>query len=591
MKLKDILVVIIAFMPFSGTAQKGLDTKLEYYIINDEFDKAKLHLKKHLKTISNTDDDLFIYYNAKASFVYLRLGVLDSAMYYSKNALKKIEFTTKNQLKYETWKSIAYSYCKYGKIDSALIYTQKLYNAVDKTDNYEMMRYSNILMGIISFQNRLFHDSLKYYEKALELTNKSHNYFNYKVDYYNLGLTHSVLKNHQKGINYFIKAASLAEKSNDKRLLARIYGSMADNYLDKGDDTNRIFFLEKANKIANSIKDKKLLAMGASNQIEWDYKKGSINKAYLKGTKTSDNLKNEELPHLKVKNDTLMYAMAKKNNQTERALYYLELFTKNKMKLLESNGRKQIEEIKIKYELQNKNLIIKNQNLDIIASKRINKITFLIITLFILVSFFLLYAYTKKKKLIYLIYKKEKEKDFEIKMLQDRINSYSSIGKRDEELEIEKEKTPSVPNDLDGDDAFLNEKTIVLYEKFLTTLESNKLFLNPDIDQSMIIKILGTNKKYLYQAISIHSNLNFRGIINRLRVKEAKNVIENKLFKKEMYNLSTIYAECGFNSNSSFYRTFRLITGITPNEYAAEFKKELRQTNQVSSNDSAASKN
>jgi AraC-like DNA-binding protein len=575
MKSNFYFVVLMLLFYFFGFAQKEYNSKLEKYIRYDEFDKAKQHLKKHLQTISIADYDEFIYYNAKASFVYLRLGILDSAMYYSKNALKKIDFTSKNQLKYETWKSIAYSYCKYGKIDSAAIYAQKLYIAVDKSDNYEMMRYANILMGIISFQNKLFYDSLDFYEKALELSKKSQNFFNYKVDYYNLGLTHSVLKNHQKGINYLIKAASLAEKSNDKRLLSRIYGSMADNYLDKGDDVNRTFYLEKANKIANSIKDKKLLAMGASNQMVWDYKKGSINKAYLFGSEAADYLKDEELPHLKVKNDTLMYAMAKKNNQTEQALQYLESFTKNKLKLLEQNGRKQIEEIKTKYKVQSKNLIIKNQNLKIVAAKRINRITFLIIILLSIVFFFLFSAYLKKKKIINFIYKKEKEKDFEIKVLNARIDALSIENNKDKFLIIDQSDFQTRKNCDDEKSSTSLEKTSELFEKFMRALEQQKLFLNPEIDQNLVVKILGTNKKYLYEAITNHCDVNFRGLINRFRIKEAKKIIEKKLTQNETLNISDIHSECGFSSNSSFYRTFKSTTGITPNEYVREFKKEL----------------
>lgn len=581
MKCNFYVTLLISLLSFVGFAQKELDPKLEKYISNDEFDKAKLHLKNHLQTIDNATNDLFIYYNAKSSFVYLRLGLLDSAMYYSKNALKKIDFITKDQVKYEAWKSIAYSYCKYGKIDSALIYTQKLYTAVEKTDSYEMIRYANILMGIISFQNKLFDDSLQYYEKALESTHKSQNYINYKVDYYNLGLTHSVLKNYQKGIDYLLKAAQLAEKSNDKRLLARVYGSIADNYLGQGDDANRTFFLEKANAVAKSIGDKKLMAMGTSHQLEWDYKKGNNKKAYAEGTESIAFLKNQNLPQLEIKNDTLMYVLAKKNNQTEKALYYLESFTKNKIKLLEQNGRKQIEEIKTKYELETKNLIIEKQKIDIVASKRINKITLLIITLFCIVFFFLLYAYTKNKKIVHLIYKKEKEKDSEIIKLQDRIKSYSLSTIKN--YQINEVATKSIMDDYPflENDSLVDKRERDLFEKTMFILETEKLFLKPDLNQNTIITLLGTNKKYLYEAISLNSDLNFRGIISRLRINEAKAIIQDKIKRNHDINFTSLISECGFNSNSSFYRTFKQTTGITPNDYAVEFKKELKHTIQT----------
>jgi len=575
MKLNVLFILLMALMSFGSSAQNELDAKLEQYIRNDEFEKAKLHVKNTLLNISNGPNDEYIYYNAKAGFIYLRLGVIDSALYFSRNAVNNIQLSSKDEFKHEAWKSIAYSYCQTGKLDSAAVYTQKLYAEVKNSGKHEMIRYAYILMGIISFQNKLFHESLEYYEKALESTNFSKNTNNYKVDYYNLGLTHSVLKNYQQGIDYFVKALQFAENSNDKRLLCRIYGSMADNYLGQGDESKRLYYLDKANLVAKSIGDKNLIAMGANHEIEKYYIHGNYKKAFSKGTETSELMRDENLPHLQVKHDTLMYALAKKNNQTDKALEYLESFTKNKIKLLEQNGRKQIDEIKIKYESEKKDLLISNQKLEILASKRIHKITFLIIVLFCIVFVFLFLAYQKKKRTVHLIYKKEKEKDFEIKKLQERLSSYSLIKTHRENHKVEQEIPKPDKHINDKDNSYPLEKSAELFELFITRLESEKLYLEPDIDQNRIVTILGTNKKYLYEAISKHSDLNFRGIINRFRIKESKSTIEQKLKENETLNLSAIYTECGFNSNSSFYRTFKLITGITPNDYALELKKEL----------------
>ena len=85
---------------------------------------------------------------------------------------------------------------------------------------------------------------------------------------------------------------------------------------------------------------------------------------------------------------------------------------------------------------------------------------------------------------------------------------------------------------------------------------------------------MGTNKKYLYEAIKLHGEDNFRGIINRLRVNYAKKIIENTIIEKNTVHFNELHALSGFNANSSFHRIFKSITGLSPSEYANEFKKE-----------------
>lgn len=574
------VLFVFAFYLISSIciSQSFSDKKLERFISKDDYDTAKEYLCYRLKNVKEFKDvQREIYYSAKAGFVYLRLGLLDSAMYYSKKALSRLSPNVTKQLKFETWKSIAYSYCRLGKIDSATFYTHKLYTDVYKTNNFEMQRFANILMGIISFQNKLLFDSLKYYEKALKISRLSKNINNYKVDYYNLGLTHMALKNYQQAIKFLEMAEFFALKGNDKRLLGRIYGTTADSYAAQGNNEKRQFYLEKANAVANMIKDNKLLIMGASHQMQWDFNNGNSKKAFENGSKIVKNLNKERLPQLKAKDDSLMYVMAKKEKNEVQALFYLESFTKNKLKLLKENGRKQIEEIRAKYQLENKNLTIQKQEVEIIASKRINRITYLIIFVFLLVFFFLFYMYFRHKKIVHLIYRKEKEKDSQIIKLKDLIQSYKFINSN--KVKIDELKDPVfIKSDSDIKDAInLDNKILDIFEKTMYLLETERLFLNPNLDQNIVVKLIGTNKKYLYEAISKHSDLNFRALINRFRVEEAKRLIESKISVNQEINFSNIFSECGFNSNSSFYRTFKSITGITPNEYATESKKDYKE--------------
>ena len=572
MKINSLLTVLLLLNTFAALAQKMTDQNLEKLIDNDQYDSAKLYLRKQLKPFDNSNPDSFVYYNAKAGFVYLRLGVLDSAMYFSKNAIKKLDYTSAPNLKQESWKSIAYCFTKYGQLDSAVVYTRKLFEAVEHTNNYEMKRYANLLMGIISFQNNLLDDSFDYYKQALWYSQKAKKTTNYKVDYYNLGLTSTVLKKYETGITYLTQAERYALKGNDKRLLARIYGTTADNYFKQDNNDKRALFLEKANLISKSINDSKLIAMGASHQMQWDLKQGNTDKAFKEGVIALKKLKNQDLPQLEAADDSLMYIMAKKKNQLDLAVYYLESFTRKKLKLVQQNGRKQLEEIQTKYELRNKNLTIAKQKVVLVASKRMTKIIFLVLLIVSFALAFVIYVYYKNKSIVRSLYSKEKQKDAEIKKLLNRIHSQTNLASSSDQIIIEDLKNSSFFDS----EVNVKNKSEILFNKIITVLETDKLFLKADLDQNDLIKMIGTNKKYFYQAISAYSDINFRGLVNRLRINEAKDIIENKVKNRQEINLSTIFLEAGFNSNSSFYRTFKKTTGITPNDYAIEFKKDLK---------------
>jgi AraC-like DNA-binding protein len=80
--------------------------------------------------------------------------------------------------------------------------------------------------------------------------------------------------------------------------------------------------------------------------------------------------------------------------------------------------------------------------------------------------------------------------------------------------------------------------------------------------------MLDVNETVLSNTINAYYKKNFRSLINELRVKE----VENRLLNEGAGNLSLLglAMECGFNSEASFYRIFKAITGSTPKQFLTE---------------------
>ena len=110
-------------------------------------------------------------------------------------------------------------------------------------------------------------------------------------------------------------------------------------------------------------------------------------------------------------------------------------------------------------------------------------------------------------------------------------------------------------------------------------MEKQKLYLDTELNVKSIISLLGTNKTYLYQAISRNTSENFRVMINRYRINEAKRIIEDGVVRSSVFDSTSIYSAAGFNSSVSFFRAFKLYTGLTPKEYANETRKDSMKNN------------
>ena len=67
-------------------------------------------------------------------------------------------------------------------------------------------------------------------------------------------------------------------------------------------------------------------------------------------------------------------------------------------------------------------------------------------------------------------------------------------------------------------------------------------------------------------------NCSYYDYINDFRISEFKKMIEDG--EHSRYTLDTLIEQCGFNSRATFFRNFKKVSGITPNEYIRRNKKQ-----------------
>ncbi len=105
------------------------------------------------------------------------------------------------------------------------------------------------------------------------------------------------------------------------------------------------------------------------------------------------------------------------------------------------------------------------------------------------------------------------------------------------------------------DDALMRRINDLMTEK--------KIFLDCNLKINDVAKILETSGRNVSECIRNHYNCTFSYFINRYRIEEAKVILRDNASMK----ITAVYMESGFSNETSFFRTFRQFTGMTPREW------------------------
>ena len=109
----------------------------------------------------------------------------------------------------------------------------------------------------------------------------------------------------------------------------------------------------------------------------------------------------------------------------------------------------------------------------------------------------------------------------------------------------------------------LDAITIEEIQQKILLIGEKELFLNPNLTLDETAKEMKTSKHLLSQYLNEKLGKSFTNFINEYRIEKAKELLQHK----NNYTIEGLGYECGFNSKSTFFTTFKRITGKTPAEY------------------------
>lgn len=130
----------------------------------------------------------------------------------------------------------------------------------------------------------------------------------------------------------------------------------------------------------------------------------------------------------------------------------------------------------------------------------------------------------------------------------------------DEELKLEVDKAKINTTDLD-------EQKNALHE----IMAQEQIYLNPELSLPELAAKMNTSVHALSKTINAGYSKNFRDFVNYYRVEEFIERAQDEKYKNQTY--LAIALAVGFNSKSSFNRSFKKVTNKSPREYFNDLQK------------------
>jgi AraC-like DNA-binding protein len=97
------------------------------------------------------------------------------------------------------------------------------------------------------------------------------------------------------------------------------------------------------------------------------------------------------------------------------------------------------------------------------------------------------------------------------------------------------------------------------------SMEEDRIFLNPGCSLTLLSSHTGFSQKAISAVLNQHLHKSFNEYVNEYRISTFKQKIQEP--EIDQFTMAGIALDCGFNSQATFQRTFKQVTGMSPTEF------------------------
>jgi len=522
--------------------------------------------------------------------IYQTLGEHDSSLVYADRALSIARSLNDPLSTGRIYIDIGTTHYYMGKCSEALDYYEKAKEILlPYNDKLQMAKLYNNMASTYN-QISYYQKATDYFFKSVRIKEELADSDGMAATYNNLALAYFNWDNNEMTSFFLQKALSINLKRKNRKYLATNYTALGDLYVDKKQSDSAIFYYQKSLELKKEIGNKygmvislhclgdvyadllmnesvaieyyqQALDMATSIGSEFEiasisaslgvlrYQKGQIAAADELFRKTFGYASQENALELIYKSTRYLTEISIQLGDKSAAREYFNRFRITGDSLFSEDKTKTILEMQTRFETENKeqeNLILQKAN-DLQKSQ----IKFLIgvAVILLVLGFTIFYLYRLKSK----AYKQIVHKNLEIVKAEKQMESRRSMSTDDGRAMV------LPPYDE------IENTTLGLIVKFNRLMADEKPYLEAGLTVDDICRKINTNRSYLAQMIHDNFNQNFNGLINELRIKEARRLLTES--KYNHLSIEGIGELAGFRNKVTFHSIFKKYIGVTPSYF------------------------
>lgn len=266
----------------------------------------------------------------------------------------------------KSMQNIGYSYARMLHYKKAIEYYLEAIQLYELLNNTEGIGRGYMNIGDLLNKQKEYKKALEYFYKVLPIVKEGGNKQSLSLILKNMGISYKGLKNYDTAMSYFRESLEYRMLTNNKKNIAIIHSQIGDIYYEMKDYNNAIKYQKEA--LQNySVKGHNSSKMFSNIIISNSYlqlNKLNLAKKYAENAieiskRIADIRGEKEVYHI-------LSLIAKKEGNSDKALQFYMKFQQFNDSLYILENKKQVQELRIIYETDKKNLQIETQKKDII---------------------------------------------------------------------------------------------------------------------------------------------------------------------------------------------------------------------------------